>query len=186
MRDVFGEYTAALSSRGPLTPRTAAAGRCRAWWHGRSRLRAVSERGRCRGGLRRAWRFSSREPPPRRPTGRRRPGPRAGQVQQVRLHPPRGDHRGQQSQRRRQGGLEGREELPASIAGQDEHLNAKGDLNVLDDLTVTHKGKKPAEDRRQGADRVFRTEAKTTLEGLVITGGNPDGGGGGCSTSPAS
>lgn len=75
--------------------------------------------------------------------------------------------------------LKGGKTYKLSIAGQDEHLNAKGDLNVLDDLTVTHKGKKPAKIDANGVDRVFRTEAKTTLDGLVITGGNPDGGGGG-------
>jgi CSLREA domain-containing protein len=75
--------------------------------------------------------------------------------------------------------LKGGKRYKLSIPGQDEHDNATGDLNVLDALTISHKGKKPATVNANGVDRAFRTEAKTTLKGVVITGGNPHGGGGG-------
>ena len=75
--------------------------------------------------------------------------------------------------------LKGGKKYKLSIPGGDEHQNATGDLNILDPLNITAKGKKPATVNAKGIDRVFRPESVVTFKNLKITGGNADGGGGG-------
>lgn len=68
--------------------------------------------------------------------------------------------------------------LTLSIAGQDENVNAAGDLDVTDTLTVNGAGSASTIVDGDGIDRVFDLPSggDLTLNGLTVTGGDTTGG----------